>query len=282
MARVRPVYRAELSGAGIGHLGMNAAISPIDYWSSVAIGATTCIVLCAMGRAHPGPWRVTVARLIGLVLAADAVSYTVALVLQGSWSAKTSLPLALCNAGVVIAAVACWWRIALLVELTYFWGLAGTLQGLITPDLNVGFPHLVFFEYVAGHMGIVIAALFLVVGMGIVPRPGSILRVFTVTAAYTAVVGLVDALTGSNYMFLRRPPAEWTLLRLLGPWPWYLASAAVVALVLFTLLDAPFWAGRRRVRGNDAVKPGTAHASSGPDPPTPMIGRPSPHHPQSW
>jgi len=227
---------------------VTAAISPIGYWSSVAIGALTCIVMCAMGRARPGPWRTTAARVIGLVLAADAVSYSVSLVVQGSWSAKSSLPLALCNAAVVVAALACWWRLPLLVELTYFWGLAGTLQGLLTPDLNVGFPHLVFFEYVAGHTGIVVAALFLVVGMGITPRSGSILRVFIVSVGYTAVVGLVDAMTGANYMFLRQPPSEWTLLRLLGPWPWYMASAAGVALVLFTLLDVPFWAERRRVQ----------------------------------
>lgn len=186
------------------------------------------------------------ARVIGVVLAADAITYTVALVAQGSWSARTSLPLALCNAGVVLASVACWWRAVALVELTYFWGLAGTVQGVITPDLNVGFPHLVFFEYVAGHLGIVVAALFLVVGMRIVPRPGAVPRVFAITVGYTTAVGLVDALTGANYMFLRRPPGEWTLLRLLGPWPWYMASGAVVALVLFTLLDAPFWPARRR------------------------------------
>jgi len=60
------------------------------------------------------------------------------------------------------------------------------------------------------------------------------------------VVGIVDALTGANYMFLRSPPAEWTLLRVLGPWPWYVVSAAGVALVLLTVLDAPFWSRRRR------------------------------------
>jgi hypothetical integral membrane protein (TIGR02206 family) len=225
---------------------MIAAITPLSYWSAVLLATGSCAALCAAARRHPGRWTADAARIIGVVLAADAITYTVALVAQGTWSARTSLPLALCNVAVVIASVACWWRAVALVELTYFWGLAGTVQGVITPDLNVGFPHLVFFEYVAGHLGIVVAALFLVVGMRIVPRPGAVPRVFAITVGYTAVVGLVDALTGANYMFLRRPPGEWTLLRLLGPWPWYLASGAVVALVLFTLLDAPFWPGRRR------------------------------------
>jgi uncharacterized membrane protein YwaF len=72
-----------------------------------------------------------------------------------------------------------------------------------------------------------------------------VLRDFAITLGYTAFVGLVDALTGANYMFLRTPPGEWTLLRVLGPWPWYIASAAGVALVLLVALDAPFWRRRR-------------------------------------
>ncbi len=183
--------------------------------------------------------------MIAAVLLADAASYTVSLVHNGTWSWKSSLPLALCNVGVLVAAAACWWLSPLLVELTYFWGLAGTLQAIVTPDLNVTFPHLVFFEYVAGHTGIVLAALFLVVGMGIHPRRRAVPRVLVITAAYTAFVGLVDGLTGADYMFLREPPAEWTLLRLLGPWPWYVLSATAVALVVFTALDAPFWVERR-------------------------------------
>ena len=188
------------------------------------------------------------ARLIGLTLAATAIAYTVGLVVQGTWSASSSLPLALCDVGVIVAAAACWWQVPLLVELTYFWGLAGTLQAVITPDLAVGFPHLMFFEFVVGHLGIVLAAVFLVVGLRIVPRPGAVPRVFVITAAYTAFVGFVDAVTGANYMYLRDPPGEWTLLRVLGPWPWYVVSAAGVGLALFVLLDLPFWPGRRRAR----------------------------------
>jgi len=224
---------------------MIGTVTPLAYWSTVAIATVGCTVLCVAARRRPGPWTVATARAVGLALVADAVSYSVGLGLQGTWSPKTSLPLALCDVGVLVAAAACWWRVPLLVELTYFWGLAGTLQAVATPDLNVGFPHLVFFQYVVGHTGIVLAALFLVVGMQIVPRPGAVPRVFAITAGYTAVVGLVDALTGANYMFLRAPPGEWTLLRVLGPWPWYVVSAAGVALVLLTLLDAPFWSRRR-------------------------------------
>jgi len=219
--------------------------TPGAYVAWVVLGALACAVLVVEARRRPGPWRETAAKVIGLVLLADAVSYSVAQVVAGSWAWSTSLPLALCNMAVLITVAACWWRIALLVELTYFWGLAGTLQGVLTPDLGTGFPHLVFFQYVVGHVAVVTAALFLVVGMGIHPRPGALWRVYGISIGYSAFVGAVDALTGADYMFLREPPSNWTLLRLLGPWPWYLLTGAALALVLFWLLDLPFRLRRR-------------------------------------
>lgn len=225
---------------------MTAGVQPIAYGTTVAALAFAGAALCVGARRRPGAWTITAANGLGLVLLADAVTWTVALIRSGDWSARESLPLALCNMAVLVAAAACLTRRPLLVELTYFWGLAGTLQAVVTPDLHVAFPHLVFFEYTVGHTAIVVAALYLTVGLRLVPRPGAVVRVLTVTAGYTAFVGLVDGLSGANYMFLRRPPAGWTLLRLLGPWPWYVASAAGVAVILVVLLDMPFWAGRRQ------------------------------------
>jgi hypothetical integral membrane protein (TIGR02206 family) len=159
-----------------------------------------------------------------------------------------------------------------LAELTYFWGLTGTFQAVITPDLSIGFPHLLFFQYVLGHLGIVLAALFLVAGMGIHPRSGSVARVFAITAGYTAFVGLIDGLTGANYMFLRQPPGRWTLLTVMGPWPWYLVSAAAAGLVLLILLDAPFWHGRHA--SGASGEPGAAGEEQGPAeiPPAQPVG----------
>lgn len=108
-----------------------------------------------------------------------------------------------------------------------------------------------------GHVAIVTGALFLVVGLRITPRPGAVRRTYLVTATYSAFVGVVDWVSGANYMFLRHAPSTWTALRLLGPWPWYIVSAAAVAVVLLALLNLPFWYPRHRRardrRGQDAT-----------------------------
>ena len=224
---------------------MIAVVSAGAYYTSVAFAAIVCAALCVAARRRPGRWTVVAARGIGVVLAVTAASWTISLVVGGTWSVHSSLPLPLCDAAVLVAIAACWSRMPLLVELTWFWGMAGTLQGVLTPDLNAAFPHSGFFQYVVGHTAIVVAAMFLVVGMRSYPRRGALTRVIAVTAGYTAFVGLVDAIGDANYMYLRSPPGNWTLLSVLGPWPWYLASATAIAVVLFALLDAPFRAARR-------------------------------------
>jgi hypothetical integral membrane protein (TIGR02206 family) len=222
--------------------------SPLAYWCFVGAAAAVAVVLCMACRRWPGPWVRSAGRVLAVVLAADALVFVVRQSLGGSWSVRSSLPLALCDVALVVAAFACWWPTwSLGVELTYFWGLAGTLQAVLTPDLHVGFPSLEFIQFVVGHLGIVVAAFYLVVGLGIVPRQGAAVRVFAITVAYATVIGAFNWFTGSNYMYLAAPPENPSLLSILGPWPWYLLSATGVAIVLFAVLDAPFRPARRRV-----------------------------------
>ena len=223
------------------------------YVSTLAITVVASVALCFGARRHPGTWVGITDRLLAVVLLAASLEWVWTTGVSQGWSPADSLPLALCDVATLVAAAALWWRIPLLVELTWFWGLAGSLQSLITPDVQLGLPSATFIEYVVAHAGIVITALFLVVGQRIAPRARGAARVFAITAAYTAVVGLADALTGGDYMYLRSRPSSWTLLSVLGPWPWYIFSAAGVALVLLVALDGPFW--HRRQLSRRAVAP---------------------------
>jgi hypothetical integral membrane protein (TIGR02206 family) len=145
-----------------------------------------------------------------------------------------------------VAAAALWSRRPLLVELTYFWGVAGTANGLISPDVPDHFPGFLFFQYYIAHGAIVAAALFLVAGLRITPRRGAVVRVLTVTLALVMIDAGANLLTGGNYMYLRQTPAVPNLLDLMGPWPWYIAAAAGLAVAIFAALDLPFAMGRNR------------------------------------
>jgi hypothetical integral membrane protein (TIGR02206 family) len=212
-----------------------------------AIVVVACSVLIAALR-WPGAWTTWAARALAVVLVAAEIGWWMYLAASGSARSDlaTAFPLQLCDAAIFVAALALLTRQPLLVEVTYFWGLAGTLQALITPDLPQHFPSFPFFQYYIAHGGVVTAALFLVVGLRQWPRRNAVLRVAVVTIVYVSLVGAIDTVTGANYMFLRSKPLSGSVLDLMGPWPWYVLWAALLGMALLLILDAPFRLLHRR------------------------------------
>ncbi|HEY3085151.1 MAG TPA: TIGR02206 family membrane protein [Candidatus Dormibacteraeota bacterium] len=210
----------------------------LEHGFALAVIALSAVGLIVAARRWPGGWL----RVLAVVLVIDEVSWWVYLVTGGVPDSRLaySLPLQLCDVAIFIAAAALWTRRQLLVEVTYFWGMAGTIQALLTPDLPQHFPSYPYFQYYIAHGGVVSAALLLVVGMRRHPRPWAVARVLALTVAYAALVGAVDALTGANYLYLRAKPPAPTLLDLFGPWPLYIVAAAGIGVILFAILDAPF------------------------------------------
>ena len=215
-----------------------------EHLAALLVIAVAIAVLVVAARRRPGGWL----KVLAVLLVADEASWWVYLALGGGEPGQRAqpLPLQLCDIAVLVAAAALWTRQQLLAEVTYFWALAGTLQALLTPELPQHFPTYPYFQYYVAHGGTVGAALILVVGLRMAPRAWAVARVAVITIAYAALVGLVDAVTGADYMFLRAKPDTPTLLDDLGPWPWYVLSATALGLALFAILDAPFRLRQRR------------------------------------
>jgi len=229
-------------------VGSWLALLTLEHVAAIAVLAVVTVGLTIAARLRPGRWITVVSRVLAVLIAITEPSYWVSEIIHGTWSARYDLPLQLSNASELVAAAALWWPKPILVELTYFWGLGAVLQALATPDFSQHFPDLAYFRFYVAHGGVLAAAVFLVAGRRIVPRPGAPLRVFLITIAFAAVAGLADVLTNGNYMYLRVKPVAGSLLNVMGPWPWYIASGAVLAIAFLTLLNAPFWLARRRAR----------------------------------
>lgn len=224
-----------------------------EHLITVAVVAAAVTALVAAARLRPGRWTVVAARVLAVVILVNEASWWVWLGQQHALSVSYALPLQLCDVAAVITAGALWFRTPLLVELTYFWGVAGTANGLITPDITDHFPSYPFVQYFVQHGGIVAAALFLVVGLRIAPRPWAVVRIYGLTVCLLAVDALANLLTDGNYMYLRETPGVRSVLNLMGPWPWYIVGGAVLAALLFLLLDLPF---RISARGHARSKSG--------------------------
>src|SRR4051812_48188394 len=152
-----------------------------------------------------------------------------------------ALPLQLCDWAMFVIIVALWTGNRRWLEIAYFWGIGGTLQALITPNLRYGFPDLRFISFFVAHSGIIIGIVFLMLIYGFRPQPAGILRTFAWTEIYFVVALTVDLLTGENYGFLLHKPEAFSLLSYLSDsWPVYLLQFHILAWIFFCVLYAPF------------------------------------------
>ena len=159
----------------------------------------------------------------------------------GAVSWEQVLPLQLCDWAMVVIIIAMWTRQPRWFEVAYFWGIGGTVQAVLTPNLAFGFPDFRFFSFFVSHCGIIIGIIFLMLVHHLRPHPFSIIRVFAWTEFYFIITLTADKLTGFNYGFLLHKPEAKTLLNILSDnRPLYLFEMHLLALAVFVVLYLPF------------------------------------------
>ena len=153
------------------------------------------------------------------------------------------IPLHLCDLTALVAAAALITRKPLFCEVTYYLGLGGTLQGLITPNVILDFPHPTYFSFFQLHLFVVITALLLPLGLGWRPRLPlwkTMLRTFLIICGYLLIIYGVNSAIGTNYAFLMEKPVNPSLYDHLGPHPWYILSVLGLVIVMLGILTLPF------------------------------------------
>lgn len=167
----------------------------------------------------------------------------------GEWTFQTHLPFHLCSVLVWTSVIMLITKNYKIYEFAYFLGIAGASQAVLTPEAGIyGFPHYRVFQTLIAHGSVVTAAIFMTVVEGYRPHWSSFKRVFIWTNIYMVVVTGINLLIGSNYLYTLRKPPSASLMDFLGPWPWYLLSLEIVALVLCFLLYLPWIIKDRKAR----------------------------------
>jgi hypothetical integral membrane protein (TIGR02206 family) len=237
-----------------------------SHLAAMILTGFVAVGLALLGRAlSPRRRRDLGWLLAGLLVANELIYYGWTLSVYGPAEfVARYLPLHLCGAAVFVLAYAVMRRNWLGFEIAYFWGLGGTAQALLTPNLQAAFPHYHFVQYFLTHGGILVVVVYLIVAWGMHPRKAAVLRTFLITNAYMAAVAVVNVVLrlgglDANYMFLcRRPEGQSPFFFL--PWPWYILFLEGVALVVVTALYLP-WVPT--VRRSASPRPARGEAAGG-------------------
>lgn len=163
-----------------------------------------------------------------------------------------ALPMHLCDWATFAVIFALVWRGQLAYELAYFWGLSGTFQAVLTPDVSEAVTNPLFISFFVSHCGIIISVLFLTWGLAMRPTPGSAWRAWGWSQVYVACAGVVNCALHTNFGYLAAKPPHSSLLDYFGPWPWYVLTLEGMSLVFFTAFYLPFWVADKRRPANAA------------------------------
>ena len=214
------------------------------------------LLLRAAGRRFPTPhFQNLVRRTLAVGLLAFEFAMLGDKIATGA-SPATALPMQLCDWVLFAVAASLWFRWQLGFELGYFWGLAGTMQALITPAIEMTEVWWRLFGFFFSHALIVVSVVHLLITERCRPWPRSLLRVFVCSEIYVAAALLVNAATGGNYGFLAHRPAQATLLDHFADAHWlYVAQINLLALTLFPALYLPWFVSDAVVKARRRAAP---------------------------
>jgi hypothetical integral membrane protein (TIGR02206 family) len=212
---------------------------PIQIFGTTHVAALVATAVGWLGLAWLVKWEHPWSRRAELALAIALLSQWGLRALLAKWQGRfdvlSFLPLHLCDVAAFLAAAALFTKRQSLIDLTFFWGMAGTLQGLLTPNLIFDFPHPEYFGFFLLHSGVVVAALHMTLAWRRFPSQRGLWMAFGWIQLYAIVAAVVNHFSGSNYAFLGARPTQASLMDFLPEPPMHLPALEIIGLGLFWL-----------------------------------------------
>lgn len=179
--------------------------------------------------------------ILAVILFLNEIAWHLWAAYWGAWTIQTMLPLHMCSVVVWLTIYMLLTNSYQLYEISYFLGIGGALQALLTPDITgYGFPHFRAFNSFLAHGLLVAVPVYMTLVEGYRPTWASFKRIFIWTNIYVICVFFLNLAIESNYLFIAYKPNFPSLLDLLAPWPWYIIELEAVAFLIFLILYLPF------------------------------------------
>jgi hypothetical integral membrane protein (TIGR02206 family) len=176
-----------------------------------------------------------------LVISFSVVAFHLYYIGLGNYDLTTDLPLYLCSLLAIIIPVFTHYRKYWMYEILLFWIIAGTLQGIFTPDIAEGFPSLDYFRYWMVHLGLLIVIFYTTIVFGMRPKFKSIFKSFFALQVYLLLIIGINYMLDANYFYLNEKPKSASILDFLGEWPVYIIVGQLILIPYFMIIYLPFY-----------------------------------------
>ena len=177
---------------------------------------------------------------LSLLPAFSVISRMICLYVDGKFTIEESLPFHLCRAIALAFPFIMWTRNRKWMSILYFFAVAGTIQAILTPDLNFSAPHYEYYCYWLLHVVLFYLPIYCIVVYKIDIQWKHFFQAIIVSNVFLVVTGIINLILGSNYFYTSHKPPSPTLLDILGPWPLYIFVVEFMGILLFFIALIPF------------------------------------------
>lgn len=212
----------------------------LQHFGILLVLVLITVILIVHGRKVKYFAQRKMAIILACLIFSSEVIEAIVMIIQGKYDFRIHLPLNLCDIAALMLPWIIYYHHRKWIGILYFWAMAGTLQALITPDMEEGFPSFDYFRYFFMHGGIVISVLYTVLVFKIRIHWKDLINAVLYAQVYLIVIHLANFAFNLNYSYTIQKPPGPTVLDLFGPWPWYILWGELLMVLLFLLLLIPF------------------------------------------
>ncbi|MCB0523600.1 MAG: TIGR02206 family membrane protein [Saprospiraceae bacterium] len=223
----------------------------MEHWLWLIAGATSTFLWIRIGKAQRNDQK---QQQLGLIMSLIPAILWIGIALymvfyDDPFDIGLVLPFHVCYFLNLLMPFMLWRRSYFLFEISYFMVMGGCIQALITPDILTTFPDYINIRYFVVHICLVQSVLYAIFVFGFRPTWKSFGKSLLWTNIYLLFVICLNALLGTNFMYLKEKPTTTTMLDLFGEWPWYIIGGEFLAFAIFSLLMLPFMFSRKKESG---------------------------------
>ncbi|MGY8985148.1 MAG: YwaF family protein [Sphingomonadales bacterium] len=217
------------------------------FWA-LACFAIFLIIFIVAGLRLSSKQNLLVTRTASALLCLTVIVWTTIHIAYDRFNVVENLPLSICNLFALTSPILFWSPNRARFEIVYFFVLSGTLQAIVTPDVDAGFPSYLFFKYFIIHCGLIVVVLHHLIAFKLYPQAKGIVRAFVWLNIYMLCLVPINLLLNANYFYLMSKPDNPSILDFFGPWPIYIMLGEVVAIAFFSLAYIPIFFAKNNYR----------------------------------
>ncbi|MDG5493105.1 TIGR02206 family membrane protein [Psychroserpens sp. SPM9] len=167
-----------------------------------------------------------------------------------TYNYRTDLPLYLCSLLGILIPIYTYYQKYWMFEILIFWIIAGTLQGVITPDIAEGFPAFDYFRYWIVHLGLLLIIFYSIFVLKLKPKLKSVFKSFFALQLYVGLMVALNFILDANYFYLNEKPKSASVLDYFGDWPYYIIVCQLLIIPVFLLIYLPFYLQKSYLANN--------------------------------